>query len=272
MSSVVLVKLGGSLITKKDLPDTARLDVIRRLAGELAEAWPETSGAVLLGHGSGSFGHAAARANGLQGAAGSPPTRANVASGASRTQAKAAQLNSIVMDALRRAGLPAFSIAPSAAAIGAAGLVHGFPAEPFAIALSGGMLPVTFGDAVLDREWGCSILSTETVLAHLAMTLPDHGWSVERVLWLGETDGVLDAAGKPVARISRASFEDLRDAVGGSAAPDVTGGMAHRLDAALALADRGIRSWIGDGSASGALTSALRREEAGGTWVVPGAA
>jgi len=51
----------------------------------------------------------------------------------------------------------------------------------------------------------------------------------------------------------------------------VTGGMAHRLDTALALAGRGVRSWIGDGTREGTLARALIGEEVGGT-VVPAAA
>ncbi len=272
MSSVVLVKLGGSLITRKEMPDTPRLDLIGRLAGELAEAWVALRGRVVLGHGSGSFGHTAAQGYGLAGAAGSEPASAEVAQGASDTQAKAAELNAILMEALREAGLPAFSIAPSAASVGTAARIHSFQAEPFALALSRSLLPVTFGDVVLDREWGASILSTETVLFHLATKLPEYGWTVERALWLGETDGVLDAAGKPIARISPDSADALRATVRGSDATDVTGGMAHRLDTALAFAERGIRSWIGDGSAAGALTRALCEEKVGGTWVVPDAA
>lgn len=272
MSSVVLVKLGGSLITRKAVPDSPRLEVISRLADELANAWPRLSGGVLLGHGSGSFGHAAAREHGLSGAGGSGPADADVPHGASHTQAKAAELNRIMVEALRAAGLPVFSIAPSAASVGSAARVLSFHVEPFALALSRSLLPVTHGDVVLDREWGASVLSTETVLSHVALTLPEYGWSVKKAVWLGETDGVLDEAGTPVARISPESSHAMREIVGASAATDVTGGMAHRLDSALTLAERGIPSWIGDGRASGTLARALLDDEVGGTWVVPDAA
>ena len=175
------------------------------------------------------------------------------------------------MAALREADLPAFSIAPSSAAAASEARILSFQAEPFAIALSGTLLPVTYGDVVMDRERGASILSTETVLAGLAESLPDHGWAVERAIWLGETDGIYDAEGVTVSRVSASLGDRLRDAVGGSAATDVTGGMAHRLDTALALAGRGVRSWIGDGTREGTLARALMGEEVGGT-VVPAVA
>jgi isopentenyl phosphate kinase len=274
---VVLVKLGGSLITRKDRPDTPRPEVIDRLAGEIAEVWPGLEGGLVLGHGSGSFGHAAAHDFGLLGDGasggarnGSSESIAQIARGAPHVQRKAAELHALVMAALREADLPAFSIAPSSAATASEARILSFQAEPFAIALSGSLLPVTYGDVVMDREWGASILSTETVLAGLAESLPDHGWAVDRAIWLGETDGIYDAEGVTVSRVS-ALGDPIRDAVGGSAATDVTGGMAHRLDTVLALAGRGVRSWIGDGTREGTLAKALIGEEVGGT-VVPAAA
>ncbi|MEJ2319158.1 MAG: isopentenyl phosphate kinase [Gemmatimonadales bacterium] len=278
MRPVVLVKLGGSLITLKDRPDTPRPGVIDRLAREIAEAWPNLEGGLILGHGSGSFGHAAAHDVGLLGDGASGRARlssseglARMARGAPDVQRKAAELHALVMAALREVDLPAFSIAPSSGATASEARILSFQAQPFALALSGSLLPVTYGDVVMDRERGASILSTETVLAGLADSLPDHGWAVERAIWLGETDGIYDAEGVTVSRVSASLGERLRHSVGGSGATDVTGGMAHRLDTALALAAQGVRSWIGDGTREGVLARALIGEEVGGT-VVPAAA
>ena len=65
---LTLVKLGGSLITDKRVEKSFRRDVVKRLADEIAAARavdPELK--LLIGHGSGSFGHfAAKRANTLR--------------------------------------------------------------------------------------------------------------------------------------------------------------------------------------------------------------
>jgi isopentenyl phosphate kinase len=58
---LLLLKLGGSLITDKLKVAHARLAVLERLAGEIGRArasMPQTS--MVLGHGSGSFGHVVA--------------------------------------------------------------------------------------------------------------------------------------------------------------------------------------------------------------------
>ena len=63
---LTLIKLGGSLITDKTSPRTLRRDVLDRLAQELESSLAETPSAVVLGHGSGSFGHVAAKKHGTR--------------------------------------------------------------------------------------------------------------------------------------------------------------------------------------------------------------
>ena len=64
---VRFLKLGGSLITDKRQPETPRMDVIERLAQEIAAARAANpSLQLVLGHGSGSFGHIYARQYGTR--------------------------------------------------------------------------------------------------------------------------------------------------------------------------------------------------------------
>ena len=61
-NKLVFLKLGGSLITEKSREATARKDVITRLAAELADIHRSNPNLrLLLGHGSGSFGHVPAK-------------------------------------------------------------------------------------------------------------------------------------------------------------------------------------------------------------------
>jgi isopentenyl phosphate kinase len=55
---LVFLKLGGSLITDKDTPRSPRRDVLARLAAEILYAHRQRPQMQLvIGHGSGSFGH-----------------------------------------------------------------------------------------------------------------------------------------------------------------------------------------------------------------------
>lgn len=252
---VTFVKLGGSLITDKERPRTARPEVLGRLAEEIAAARPGLRGRLLLGHGSGSFGHVeAARAGFGDGDVPDPE-------GISRTQARARDLHERVCAALRGAGVPVFSIAPSSAAVargeGTAPAVDIGPA-PAALALSAGLVPVVYGDVVLGRPGGAAICSTELALEALVRGLQVRGWRVRRALWLGATEGVYDEGRRVLAEVREEDVPRARRSAGPAAGTDVTGGMAHRLEVALRLARRGIPSWIGDGRVSGRLEEALQ--------------
>jgi isopentenyl phosphate kinase len=267
---VTLLKLGGSLLTDKTGVEAARPAVIARLAAEIAAGAPAATRGLVVAHGSGSFGHVAARRHGIAAGLHDPAQLPGV----SLTQERAAALHWQVVAALAAAGLCPFSLAPSSAVVSAAGSPQTFAAEPLRLALAAGLLPVLYGDVVLDREQGVAICSTERLFVLLARALAAEGIAVARIVWLGETDGVYDGSGRTLARLDAAALADLqgqaRPAVGTAAGTDVTGGMLHRVETALALAARGIPSLIANGTTPGVLAAALRGETVPGTEILPG--
>ena len=255
--SVTLVKLGGSLITNKTKPRTVEKERLERLAAEIAAGW--SGGGLVVGHGSGSFGHPEARAAGLVGGAGgrrleSPVDRMGIA----RTQSAAQALHRMIVSSLIDAGVPAYSQPPSGFLVADGGEPHGEAPAPLAEALRLGLVPVTMGDVAIDRRRGAAIVSTETVFEFLAGALPELGIEVRQALWLGVVAGVLDDAGRLIGRIDAKNIEAASAVAGGSAAVDVTGGMEHRLVTAWRLARAGVESLILDGRVPGLLESALR--------------
>ena len=254
---IVLLKLGGSLITEKARPETPtpRREVISRLAAEIAAASRDSSLRLIVGHGSGSFGHVAARESGIASGLRSPAQLP----GAARTQERAAALHRLVIEALLAAGAAPFSLAPSSCLVAAAGRPAAFNAEPLRLALDAGFLPVLYGDVVTDRQWGVSICSTESLFETLAQALLDDGRTI-RAIWLGETDGLYDADGHTVPHLAAADFAQVASAIGDPAGTDVTGGMRHRVECALALARLGIPSLLANGLTPGVLTAALSGE------------
>jgi isopentenyl phosphate kinase len=267
MPDLILLKLGGSLITEKARPETPRREVIARLAGEIARAARETHCRLIVGHGSGSFGHVAARESGIA----TGLRSADQLPGVSRTQERAAALHRILIEALVEAGALPYSIAPSSCLISDAGRPAELTAGPLLLALDRGLLPVLYGDVVMDRVWGVSICSTETLFEILARTLLADGRMIRRALWLGETDGLYDSEGHTLPRLSSTDLAVLENAAGAIGAPsgtDVTGGMRHRVETALALARLGIPSLLANGLTPGLLERAMRGESVPGTEVV----
>ena len=262
-----LLKLGGSLLTNKRGDAEVRLDVIERVAKEIAEAWPEMSDVLLIGHGSGSFGHVAAQKAGFGrprpiGLDEIPP------SGISATQDAAARLHRLVMGALLAAGLPAYSQAPSSFLVSRGGRPSSGHIDPIQHAVDRGLVPVVFGDVVMDTVLGTSICSTEEALAFLVPRLRRRGETIRRVIWLGETDGIYDAEGQTIPLVHSSNYNRVRRSISPAAGFDVTGGMLLRLKTAWNLARRGTESRILDGTVPGVLKSALLGgEELPGTHV-----
>lgn len=224
---LTFLKLGGSLLTDKAAVESLRSDVLARLAAEIKSALEAQPGLrLLLGHGSGSFGHvAAAQFN----------TRAGVATaeewlGYANVSDAAARLNRAVCAALLAEGVPAVSLQPSASALCEAGRIVHLAAEPVAAALEAGILPIIYGDVAFDTLRGGTIISTEEIMSFLATSMQPR-----RMLLAGETDGVLDEQARPIAEISEQSLPFIAAAIGGSRGTDVTGGMASKVRAMLDL-------------------------------------
>jgi isopentenyl phosphate kinase len=221
MTQPLFLKLGGSLITDKTGFEAPSENTITRLVNEIAEAFshnPELQ--LVLGHGSGSFGHVAAAVSGTRQGVYSSDEWFNFA----RVSDAAARLNRLVVDALLAARVPAISLQPSASAICEDGKIVSLATKPVQMALDAGLLPVIYGDVSLDTVRGGTIISTEEILMSMAKTI--------RPSWLllaGETAGVYNENGEVVQLISASSFEQLAPALGGSRGTDVTGGMISKV-------------------------------------------
>lgn len=262
-ASVTLVKLGGSLITDKSRPLTPRMETLARLADEIRQA--DMAGSLLLGHGSGSFGHVAAAEHAIHHGVSSPEQVAGVVD----TQVHAHRLHRLVMDTLWKAGNRVFSLAPSSCLVAAAGRPGPLDDQPLVGVLRLGLVPVIFGDVVIDREWGASICSTEQAFEVAVEALTTAAVEVSRILWLGVTDGVDDATGETIPCVEAENQEAVLAAAGASRDTDVTGGMRLRLETACRLANRGVPSWIGNGLEPGRLRDALMGRDVPGTTVLP---
>jgi isopentenyl phosphate kinase len=254
------LKLGGSLITDKARPHTPRPDALARLAQEIAAARQEVEGLQLvLGHGSGSFGHAPAQRYGTRQSVSNPEQWRGFA----EVWREAAALNRIVMDALHTAGLPAVAFPPSASVVADDGTVATWDLTPLQAALSAGLLPVIYGDVAFDRQRGGTILSTEDLFDHLARCLRP-----QRVLLAGLEPGVwadYPACTRMLREITPTSLSTIAPSLGGSHAVDVTGGMASKVRQSLALTQEipGLEVLIFSGEIAGEVKNALSGEKLG---------
>ncbi len=226
----VFIKLGGSFITDKQQEGVFRPALVQQFADDLNSALSENPNLeVLIGHGSGSFGHVAAKRYG---------TITGVHSreewlGFARVAHVAADLNHLVVKILEDAGLPVLRVQPSASLVAVDGVVKSMAVNSIERALASALIPVVYGDVAFDDVRGGTIISTEALFFYLAERL-----GVDQILLLGEVEGVYDALGAVIPSITPATFSSVQGLLSGSHGTDVTGGMSSKVRDMVALVER----------------------------------
>ncbi|MGA7922763.1 MAG: isopentenyl phosphate kinase [Thermoplasmata archaeon] len=269
-SGPVLVKLGGSVITRKQGESALRPKILARLAEEIASVKDVP---VVLLHGAGSYGHPGAARWKLSTApetdGETPPASDHLPSvplsrarGASIVQYEVRRLHGSVLQTLLDHGVTPWSTPAATIARNRAGELVAFDELVIRDALDRNVVPVTFGDVVPDELWGFSILSADTIAVDLVTKLQPR-----RVVFVSDVPGILDPAGgqRPsvIPEASPALLERLKAPAGTA---DVTGGIRAKLRAMLAISALGVDAGLISGLSDGTLSRALRGEKVYGTW------
>jgi isopentenyl phosphate kinase len=251
---LVFLKLGGSVITDKGRPETAREDVIRRAAREIKGALQGRKLRLLLGHGSGSYGHYPAKKYGVQ-----EGLRGDFW-GLAETGAVAARLNRLVTDTFLEEGVAVLSLQPSASALASKGRLICLERGPIENALAKGLVPLVYGDVAFDEVKGSCIISTEEIFAYLAWYLRP-----SRIILACDVDGIYDGdprrdpKARLKARISPQDLAPLEKDLGGSCEVDVTGGMLAKVRIMAELVNEvpGLKVHFISGEREGLIEGAL---------------
>jgi isopentenyl phosphate kinase len=266
---LIFLKLGGSLITDKNNPSTALLPRIQQLANEIAQVLADQPGLrLILGHGSGSFGHmAASRFGTRQGVATPEEWR-----GFAEVWYQASALNRILVNALNQAGLPAVVFSAASSAVVDEGAIIKWDLFTMHQALEHSLLPVVHGDVAFDQTRGGTILSTEDLFQYLALELRP-----TRILLAGIEPGVYQNfpdRSQIIPEITPANQEGVFASLRGSAATDVTGGMESKVRQMLALTSEipGLEVEIFSAKEAGDLVRAFNRTHPGTRIHTPAAA
>ena len=276
MKELVFLKLGGSLITDKTQPYTPRLDVIEDVALQISNTLQNQPNLrLILGHGSGSFGHvAASEYNTRDGFPRPSPlihrqrdkTEENYWKGFAEVWYQASSLNRFVMKALHKVNVLAVALPPSANIIASDGQVSIWETTAIRMALAAGIVPVIYGDVTFDEVRGGTILSTEDLFSHLARAL-----NPERILLAGLESAVWEdfpARTRKLETITPQSFSEISQGVGKADGADVTGGMEDKVTQMLNLVQQNpdLKVQIFSGTEPGSISRTLAGETLG-TWI-----
>ncbi len=248
---MILLKLGGSVITDKSVPFSIRREVILRLAGEIKEAGKQ----LIVVHGGGSFGHPLASEymihEGLKG----PEQLIGVA----KTSFSMEDLNRRIVEIFISVGLPAVPIQTSAVFKCENKRIQDASLDIIKDFLEIGTLPILYGDVVIDKALKVCILSGDQLVSFLARHLRP-----ERVILATDVDGVLDKDGRVVPSITPEKAGPLLDSIS-TIEGDVTGGMKGKVEELLDLSRAGVPSLVVNALVEGRVKNALLGKKTIGT-------
>jgi len=242
--SLIILKIGGSVITEKGSISRARDAEINRISHEIAAFRSDYDSHLILVHGAGSFGHPQAMKYRL--------SEGFDAEGTYLTHASVKVLNSTVVESLNNAGAHALPVHPLSSCLLENGKLIDFQLGQIKVMLERGIIPVLHGDVVMDRTKGASVLSGDRIIPYLALSL-----NASKIGAGSDVDGVLDEKETVIRKITPFSFMDMKKNIKGSYSPDVTGGMFGKVSELLELASKGVSSRIFNASRKGMVSRFL---------------
>jgi isopentenyl phosphate kinase len=261
-NSLVFLKLGGSLITEKDKPNTPRLDIIRQAIREIKSVLSNSPGLQLvIGHGSGSYGHSVAHQFG---------TREGVFTlhgwnGFFQVWQAARELNLIVIEECHQVGLPIIPFPISSSAISSGKKITNWGTGPLLAALEHRLIPLVYGDVIFDEILGGTIISTEEIFFYLLNVLQP-----EKIILAGIEPGIwqdFPAQERIIHEITPKTFPVISKHLSGALAKDVTGGMLSKVETMLSVVTQypDMEIQIFSGLNEGNITRAILGETVGTT-------
>ncbi|AGI48339.1 putative archaeal kinase [Thermoplasmatales archaeon BRNA1] len=247
---MILIKLGGSVITGKADYRTFNRETVARLADEIARSGKD----VIIVHGAGSFGHIVAKENRLQEGF---KDKSQIPA-AARTMCDTRELSSMVVEELLAHNIPAVSVPPGSCFVMDNGKLIIDNEEPLRRLVDLGIMPVMFGDVVTDRSTGFGILSGDQCMEALCRM-----FDPEEVIFVSDIDGLYDRNPKTdrharmLGTVTRAKLDELETE---SNVADVTGGIRGKMIAMLKMTTADRRCVLVNGNAPNRLYSLLKGE------------
>ena len=257
---MIILKLGGSLLTNKEKKFSINRRVLKRIASEI-KACEENGKKLVVVHGGGAFGHPLAKEYELN--------RGYISKsqikGIALTRKAMQDFNNLVVKEFIDQGINAIALQTSAIVTCENREIKSFNHEVVERFLELGLTPILYGDVVLDDKLKFCILSGDRIITHLAKIL-----NPGRIVLATDVDGVFDKNPKKykdakliekitpeIFKRNRLNFE--------SYANDVTGGIEYKVRELLSLAKLGYNTIIINAKIRGRLKKALLGHEVVGT-------
>ncbi|WP_178648463.1 isopentenyl phosphate kinase [uncultured Methanobrevibacter sp.] len=256
---MIILKLGGSIITKKNSSDSEIDEMnLKRISREIKKFIDDSDKQLVIVHGAGSFGHPPAKQYGI-GKPFSDEEYPEKRIGFSKTQNAVKKLNMLICEAFISENIPAIAVPASAFMTSVNKRISKGNLDKFKQYLEKGYVPIIYGDVVIDEELEMAVISGDQIIQYLAINLKP-----EMVILGTDVDGVYNKNPKlhdDAKFIDLVSSLDDLDVFEETTNIDVTGGMVGKIKELLELADLGIDSQIINADLENNIFNALENNE-----------
>lgn len=242
---MILIKLGGSIITNKEKPLSPRIKTIDNIAKQLKKI----SEPFVVVHGGGSFGHYWSVKYDMH----TKPAKTNP-HGVAIVKNSMIQLDKIILDSLTKNKLSPYCLPPTDFMSGNKPIISKVK-EIKKIAESG-LIPVTFGDALWYGQKKSYILSGDRIMSILAKVLRPR-----LSIFVLNVDGLYSDL-----KTKQLIYDMKDDQVSIQDIPmDVTGGMKRKVEEATRISKMGLKVFFANGNKPERIINAVNKNEFEGT-------
>ncbi|MBS3780983.1 MAG: hypothetical protein KGY68_00055 [Candidatus Thermoplasmatota archaeon] len=212
---MILIKLGGSVLTDKEKSYSFKTRIAKRLLKEIDESSVDE---FIIIHGGGSFGHPGAKKYALN-----EKESKNSIEGLSKVQLDMRRMNNRLLELMQEQKMWGVSIPGGLATSFEDGNLQKINQDLFKSYLSLGAIPVGFGDVTIDTERGITICSGDDLILGLSSLS-------EKAVFVTDVDGIYK--GGELVRVFERDMLPLKegDFSRTEKTVDVTGGMNKKAE------------------------------------------
>ncbi|MHA1193200.1 MAG: isopentenyl phosphate kinase [Promethearchaeota archaeon] len=257
-NSVILLKLGGGLLTDKNKPFSIREDIVKSAVNQIIEANEK----IILIHGGGSFGHPLAKKYSISN--GFDKSIPNQILGVAETHHSMIKFNTYLVEQFLESNYPVLSIQTSSIFIKKADKISLESLDVLETALNLKIMPVLYGDILLDKSGSFSILSGDEIILKLCEGLKS--FSISKVVFAMESDGLFktDELGSENCNLLTECYSsELDDLILADLGQkiDVTGGITSKLAHIKKICEHKIPVQLLNGKIRGNIYKSLRNQK-----------
>ncbi|MFX1426108.1 MAG: isopentenyl phosphate kinase [Promethearchaeota archaeon] len=258
-NEVILLKLGGSLLTDKNKPLFIREEIAESTIQQIINADEK----LILIHGGGSFGHPIAKKYNIT--KGFDRSIPNQTFGLTETHQAMVRFNSYLVNLFIERNYPALSIQSSVIFTRDNGKIITKSIDIIEDILDLNILPILYGDIIFDKQTSFSIISGDQIIFKLCEKLSKY--HVSKVIFATEIDGIFindkDHANKriilaPEILVSELDNLDLADL---GKKIDVTGGIKGKINSIKKICDFNIPVQIVNGLKENFIFKSLKNQK-----------